>query len=241
MKDKIADYWNWRSDSYNREYDKYMIEEIEFWKKIFSGILPKNKTLKIAEVGTGPGVIGLSLASLGHDVIGIDLSDEMIRKASENAKRLGIQAEFKLGDAENLDLEDGAYDLIVSKYLMWTLPHPDKFLEEAQRLLISGGKIVLIDGVWWSEEDELKSKTDESKSKKTDCEERFEEAYKDIKSDLPLAKDNTAEKVVKLVQQHGFTDSNWRSLTDYQEEYLLKYDRETGDVIPYIITAMKPC
>jgi Methylase involved in ubiquinone/menaquinone biosynthesis len=230
MKDEIADYWNWRSSSYHEEFAEYMIEEIKIWEKIFSEILPKNKTLKVAEIGTGPGIVGLSLASMGHDVIGIDLSDEMICKASRNAEKLGIQAKFKQGDAENLDLENDTYDLIISKYLMWTLPNPDKFLAEAQRLLTSGGKIVLIDGVWFSENDE---------SKEADRENQFEEAYKDIKPNLPLAKDNTAEKVIKLIQQQGFTDLNWRYLTDYQEEYLLKYDSETVNAMPYIITAMK--
>jgi len=230
MKDEIADYWNWRSSSYHEEFAEYMIEEIKIWEKIFSEILPENKTLKVAEIGTGPGIVGLSLASMGHDVIGIDLSDEMVCKASRNAEKLGIQAKFKQGDAENLDLENDTYDLIISKYLMWTLPNPDKFLTEAQRLLTSGGKIVLIDGVWFSENDE---------SKEVDRENQFEEAYKDIKPNLPLAKDNTAEKVIKLIQQQGFTDSNWRYLTDYQEEYLLKYDSETVNAMPYIITAMK--
>jgi ubiquinone/menaquinone biosynthesis C-methylase UbiE len=235
-KEKIADYWNWRSTTYHEEFSDYIDEEMKVWKNTLSEYIPEGKTIRAAEIGTGPGVLALALADMGHSSTGIDLSEEMIKKAAKRAEELGIDAKFMQGDAENLSLDDGAYDLVISKYLMWTLPHPEKFLEECRRILSPGGTLVLIDGVWFNEAD---------KEPEPDSETYFEECYQDIKEALPLCKGNTADKVTAIVAEHGFSDASWQSLSDYDkflrehsspEDYAASYPAP-----PYIISAKKPC
>lgn len=240
MKNKLTDYWNWRSASYHEEFSDYLTEEINFWQKAFSEILPRNKHLKIAEIGTGPGIIALALAGMNHDVIGIDLSEEMIKKAKSNAEKLNIEAEFETGDAENIDLESNCYDLVISKYLMWTLLHPDRFLEESKRILTPGGNIILIDGLWYtdSNENNIKIQNGIKKDTKDDIIKHFEESYQDIKPNLPFGKNNTPEKIVAFIQKHHFVNPKWRYLNDYQE-YILKYDKDGDKTVPYIIYANK--
>jgi ubiquinone/menaquinone biosynthesis C-methylase UbiE len=235
-KERIADYWDWRSTTYHEEFSDCIGEEMEVWKNTLSAYIPEGKTLRAAEIGTGPGLLAHVLAQMGHSVTGVDLSKEMIKKASLRAEELGINAKFIQGDAENLALEDWAYDLVISKYLMWTLPHPEKFLEECRRILSPGGTLILIDGVWFNETDEAPD---------PDSETYFEECYTDIKEALPLYMGNTADRVTEIIAKHGFSDASWQSLSDYNEFLREHKDPEAFAAAypqpPYIISAKKPC
>lgn len=235
-KERIADYWNWRSTTYHEEFSDFIGEEMEVWKKTLSGYIPEGKTIRVAEIGTGPGLLAHVLAGMGHFVTGVDLSEEMIKKASGRAEELGITAKFIQGDAENLSLEDEAYDLVISKYLMWTLPHPDKFLEECRRILSPGGTLILIDGVWFNETDEEPDPGSET---------YFQECYHDIREALPLYTGNTADRVTGIITGHGFSGASWQSLPEYSE--FLRKHKDPEDYVaaypqpPYIISARKPC
>ncbi|WP_319378833.1 class I SAM-dependent methyltransferase [uncultured Methanocorpusculum sp.] len=233
IKDKIADYWNWRSTSYHQEYMSRITDEIELWEQILTPILPEGKHLNVIEVGTGPGILALALAKMGHNVTGIDLSPEMIKKAQNNAEKIGINASFREGDAENLDLAAGSADLIVSKYLMWTLPHPDIFLDGANRILAPGGRIIAVDGVWYTD-------TQEQAPAEKPYSAFFDECYEEVRPNLPLGKDNTPDKVVSLIADHGFSDSTWRYLDDYQS-FLKTFDTNETTVTPYLVSAKKSC
>jgi len=233
IKDKIADYWNWRSTSYHEEYMDRITDEINLWEQIFTPMIPAGKHLNVIEVGTGPGILALALAKMGHNVTGIDLSPEMVKKAQSNAEKLGLTAQFREGDAENLDLDAGSADLIISKYLMWTLPHPDAFLKGANQILTPGGQIIAVDGVWYT------GANDHSAPNKP-YSEFFDACYEEVRPNLPLGKDNTPEKVVSLITDHGFSDSTWRYLDEYQA-FLKSIDTGETTVTPYIVSAKKTC
>ena len=57
--------------------------------------LPDKEHLKILDVGCGPGFFSVILSSLGHDVIGIDLTESMIQKADEIADILDYDIDFQ--------------------------------------------------------------------------------------------------------------------------------------------------
>lgn len=235
-KERIAEYWNWRSTTYHEEFSDFIDDEMDVWRKTLTEYIPEGKTLRAVEIGTGPGLLAHVLAQMGHSVTGVDLSEEMIKKASGRAEELGIDAEFIQGDAENLTLEDEKYDLVISKYLMWTLPHPEKFLEECRRILSPGGTLILIDGVWFNDTDEEPDPGSET---------YFQECYLDIKQALPLYKGNTADRVTGIIAGNGFSDASWQSLSDYAE--FIKEHKDPEDYAsaypqpPYIISARKAC
>ncbi|MBP2132203.1 ubiquinone/menaquinone biosynthesis C-methylase UbiE [Methanomicrobium sp. W14] len=222
-KDKIMEYWDHRSSEYHREYADKMDEEMEIWRSIFSGILPGGERIRAVEVGTGPGILAISLASMGHNVTGVDLSEKMLERAAENARAKKVDILLKKGDAENIPLDDGKYDLILSKYLLWTLPDPDRYMNECNRLLKSGGLMVIIDGSWFQNRDGT-----DKKSRHT----RFDEFYGDIKPNLPMAKHNTPERIKVLAESHGFGEVSWSFLDDY-DAFLERNDPE-GHAAGYI-------
>lgn len=149
MKDEIVEGWSRDSDGYSRYVRNSMAArgEKKAWQDVLTEALGKDK-LKILDVGTGPGIMAFQLAELGHDVTGIDLADGMLREARANAGRYGLKVEFQKGDAENLPFPDASFDAVVSRWVLWTLPNPEKALREWQRVVRPGGKVVYIDGNW---------------------------------------------------------------------------------------------
>ncbi|MBR6038602.1 MAG: class I SAM-dependent methyltransferase, partial [Candidatus Methanomethylophilaceae archaeon] len=82
----------------------------------------------------------------GHDVTAIDYSDGMIAKAKQNCAEAGVPANIMKMDAQSLEFEDGTFDLVVSRKVVWNLPDPVRAYKEWLRVLKSGGRMILFDG-----------------------------------------------------------------------------------------------
>ncbi len=145
----ITNYWNIRSSTYTNGVNGFDEEERRVWKQTFENSLPANERLKILDVGTGAGFLALLFAEMGHEVTGIDLSAGMLEKAKHNAENMGLKINFFYGDAENLSFEDSSFDLVVSKFLLWTLPKPSCAVREWKRVLKPNGRVFAIDGDWF--------------------------------------------------------------------------------------------
>lgn len=76
----------------------------------------KGKVTKVLDVGTGSGVILLSLlaANVGKSGVGVDISQEALEVAKVNAKRLNLESKASLLLSDRLDKVEGTFDLIVS-------------------------------------------------------------------------------------------------------------------------------
>src|SRR4051794_5331249 len=82
-------------------------------------------TLVVERLGAGPGVRWLDLAcgtgavaelaaAAGAEVVGIDLSPGLVETAQARAKNLGLDIDYRVGDCENLDVGEGAFDAVSS-------------------------------------------------------------------------------------------------------------------------------
>ncbi len=100
---------------------------------------------RILEVGVGT---GLSLPHFRPDsrVTGIDVSAEMLAKAKERTRRMGLAhvEGLHLMDAENLDFADNSFDAVLALYVASVVPDPARFAEEMRRVCIPGGTIVVV-------------------------------------------------------------------------------------------------
>lgn len=103
----------------------------------------------VLDLGSGAGIDAILAAQkVGPKgkVIGVDMTEEMIEKAKENAKKQGIKnVEFLLGEIENLPLEDNSVDTIITNCVINLTPDKAKTFSEAYRVLKQGGKIYLSD------------------------------------------------------------------------------------------------
>jgi phosphatidylethanolamine/phosphatidyl-N-methylethanolamine N-methyltransferase len=103
---------------------------------------------RILEVGVGTG-IALPHYSKNSRLCGIDISEQMLRKARERVTELGLSNVEGLWvmDAEHLTFPDDSFDVVVAQYVVTTAPNPEATLDEFARVLKPGGEIILVSRV----------------------------------------------------------------------------------------------
>ncbi len=103
----------------------------------------------VVDIGSGAGIdcfIASEKVGKSGKVIGIDMTPEMIGKATANAKSGGYtNVEFRLGDAENMPVEDGSIDWVISNCVINLSPNKPKVFSEIVRVLKPGGQISISD------------------------------------------------------------------------------------------------
>lgn len=103
---------------------------------------------RILEVGVGTG-ISLPAYSARSRIVGIDLSDAMLREARRRVRELALDNVERLDvmDAENLSFPDASFDVVVAQYVVSIVPHPEVALDELARVVRPGGEIVILSRV----------------------------------------------------------------------------------------------
>ncbi|MBC2694894.1 MAG: methyltransferase domain-containing protein [Desulfobacteraceae bacterium] len=146
-KTSIKNYWNWRSKSFGCDIDK-SAEVVNRWETILNDLVAGASGKRALDVGTGTGQFALYLAGSGFVVTGIDLAENMIFYAKQNAGKHELDIDFQIGDAERLVFEDNTFDVVVSRNLLWTLPNPQKAIFEWRRVMKPEAILVISDGLW---------------------------------------------------------------------------------------------
>src|SRR5882757_9920508 len=103
---------------------------------------------RILEVGVGTGISLPDYARI-HTIVGVDLSEPMLRKAQERVDELGLSNVEALSvmDAMNMALPDNSFDVVVAQFVITAVPHPEATLDEFARVIKPGGEIVLVNHI----------------------------------------------------------------------------------------------
>src|SRR5207247_1843552 len=104
--------------------------------------------LDVLDLGCGDGTTALPAARLGANVLGVDITSNLVEAGNARAQSLGLSnCRFQEGDASDLsELEDDSFDLVVSIFGAMFAPRPLEVAKEMVRVTRPGGRIVM--GNW---------------------------------------------------------------------------------------------
>jgi ubiquinone/menaquinone biosynthesis C-methylase UbiE len=127
-------------------YDK----QIAFFEKVqFGGgreWLGERAHGRVLEVAIGTG-LNLSHYPADTTITGIELSPAMLAVARQRAAELGRDVDLHEGDAEHLPFDGASFDTAVCALSLCTIPDPAAAIGEMQRVLVPGGRLLLLDHV----------------------------------------------------------------------------------------------
>jgi SAM-dependent methyltransferase len=98
--------------------------------------------MRVLDAATGPGYVAERAATRGAHPVGVDISEGMLDLARSRQPQL----EFRWADAESLPFEDESFDAVVGGFVLNHLPHPERAMAEAGRVLAPGGAVAY--SVW---------------------------------------------------------------------------------------------
>jgi ArsR family transcriptional regulator len=116
------------------------------WKSVAEALLRLMPPMTIADLGAGEGSFALLLAERATKVIAVDTSAKMLEVGRDQALRNGVKnVEFRHGDMEEIPIADAEVDLVFFSQSLHHALHPERALQEAHRILVPGGRIVILD------------------------------------------------------------------------------------------------
>ncbi|MCG2775783.1 MAG: class I SAM-dependent methyltransferase [Desulfobacterales bacterium] len=132
----------WEKIFQNQEWGKYPAEVlIRFIAKNFYHT--DRGTIRILEVGCGPGPNVWYFAREGFKAYGIDISPTAIENARKRIKEDGLSAELAVGNIEKLPYSDAFFDCVVDNECLYCNPlkKAEYILKEVKRVLKKGGTL----------------------------------------------------------------------------------------------------
>ena len=166
IKEKVCGYWTKRADSFlvQRQHELNSPKAAKWLAEIKAQIAKvrssEAKEIRILDIGCGTGYFPVLLGREGYEITGIDLTAEMVEKArllvAENAP-YPKKVEILQMDAEKPAFADESFDVILSRNLTWTLPHPIEAYREWHRVLKKGGVLLNFDAEYAKGAHNLKS------------------------------------------------------------------------------------
>jgi phosphatidylethanolamine/phosphatidyl-N-methylethanolamine N-methyltransferase len=100
---------------------------------------------KVLEAGVGTG-LALGYYPAHAEVHGVDLSEDMLRRARAKADQRGFThvKSLQVMDVTRLDFPDDTFDAVTAQFLITLVPDPERALDEFARVLRPGGEIILV-------------------------------------------------------------------------------------------------
>jgi|SRR5215468_909081 len=148
VKRQVAAHWGRRAAHFDEDFGHSIKTpgERAAWNRILDLVLAGRRSLHALDAGCGTGFLAFELEARGHRVTGVDFAPAMIAEARRKAAERGVAVRFEEADAEQLPFPAARFDLVVSRHLLWTLPHPEAAIDEWIRVLRPGGRLAVVDG-----------------------------------------------------------------------------------------------
>lgn len=116
------------------------------WKSLCEAMLKLLPPMVIADLGAGEGTLSQLLAQRAVHVYAIDNSEKMVAYGKQIAEEHALDnLEYRLGDIEQIPLDDASVDLAVLSQALHHAEKPERAIREAFRIVRPGGRIVILD------------------------------------------------------------------------------------------------
>jgi ubiquinone/menaquinone biosynthesis C-methylase UbiE len=207
VKQQVAAHWNRRAPTFDDDFGHSLRTPAEHaaWERILGLILPRHGILDALDAGCGTGFLSFLLAARGHRVVGVDFAPAMIEEARRKATASAGLVRFEQGDVEQLRFAPASFDLVISRHLLWTLPHPEAAIDEWIRVLRPRGRLVVVDGQFDASIPPVAGNA------------RTSAEYAAVGDQLPFMGGQSREQIAALFERHGLVDVGSDPLLDLVE------------------------
>jgi ubiquinone/menaquinone biosynthesis C-methylase UbiE len=205
VKQQVAAHWDRRASHFDDDFGHSIRTpgERAAWDRVLDLILAGRASLEALDAGCGTGFLALELAARGHRVTGVDFAPAMLAEARRKAAERGVAIRFQEADAEQLPFTAGRFDLVISRHLLWTLPHPPAAIDEWIRVLRPGGRLVIVDGQF-----------DATATPPAMENARTSREYAAVGDQLPFLGGRAREEIESLLKDHGLVNVSSDPLLD---------------------------
>lgn len=136
---------------FSRLYDRFPNRIFVKWFRLIAeDIKAREMSGIVVDIGTGPGRLPIEIAKqpVNVEVVGIDISEDMVKIAKRNAERAGItdKLKFKVASVYDTGFADESIDLVTSTGMIHHIREPVRAFNEIYRILKRGGEAWIYDG-----------------------------------------------------------------------------------------------
>ena len=123
------------------------------WEGLARAVLQLAPRGRYVDLGIGDGLLTLMLAEIAESVTAVDISPKMLDVTMGRARKLELANIVPVeGRLDDLPLEDASYDVVVLSQALHHADRPERALSEARRILVPGGRVLLLDLLAHSED-----------------------------------------------------------------------------------------
>lgn len=142
-------FWDKEAATFDDEPDHGLTDPRvrQAWQAMLLPLLPPPPA-RVVDLGCGTGSLSSLLADEGHDVVGIDFAEQMVRRATSKAAAAGLGVGFAQADVEHPPLSDASVDAVLGRHILWATTNAEAALHRWIRLLRPSGVLILIEGRW---------------------------------------------------------------------------------------------
>ena len=146
-KEQVREMFDRIAPAYDRLNHTLSFQIDKLWRRHVVRIVRRMQPRRILDVATGTGDLALAMARRmrGVQVLGVDLSENMLAEARRKATACGLDERvvLSLGDAERLEVADASVDVVTVAFGVRNFGDLGAGLREIARVLKPGGKVVI--------------------------------------------------------------------------------------------------
>lgn len=135
---RIKDKYNKMARSYDAVIDRLIPGA---WRRRAAGFAYGS----VLEVGIGTGSNLSYYSTECQEILGVDLSCEMLRRAIEKKSLCKVPVHLKMMDVQKMSLESEIFDSVLASFVFCNVPDPEQALLECCRVLKPGGRLILLE------------------------------------------------------------------------------------------------